>query len=209
MKCRGGIARLALLAGLLDAPLAAAQVVLHETRSEYVLDAADAPALRAQLAGRLAERAADGGVISHGLTRAELETRYELEPFEPAGCRLARIEVTLSIDTLLPVWRPARRPQADLAPRVARMLTGLATHEAGHRDNALEAARAVDEALRGLAPSADCRALRRAAQRLVSRALLRLRVREWTYDQATGGGSRQGAVLEVGREAPRRSAARR
>jgi predicted secreted Zn-dependent protease len=198
------------LVGLSVARAVPAQVVLQETRSEYVLDAADSTGLRRQLAQRLAQREAEGGVISHGLTRAQLEMRYELEPLERAGCRLARIEVSLAIDTQLPVWRPRAQPAPRLASRVARMLAGLARHEAGHRASTLDAAAAIDAGLRGLAPAADCKALRRAAQRLVSRALERLRVQEWFYDQATGRGRSQGAVLELdGDERPRRSAPRR
>jgi predicted secreted Zn-dependent protease len=207
--------RLGLAAALALLPtLAAAQVVLSETRSDYVLHGASAQDLRDQLQRRLAQRSAEGGVISHGLTRAELETRYQLRPDPGGGCVLDAIEVRLAIDTQLPVWRPAARHAAELVPRVEAMLAGLARHEAGHRDNAIAAAGAIDAALRALPARGECDGLRRAAQRLVSRALIRLRVREWNYDEATGRGRRQGAVLELENETQRvprrpRSAARR
>lgn len=196
---------------LLASAPGSAQVVLVETRSDYVLDASSAEALREQLRQRLAQRAAEGSVISHGLTRAELETRYELEPGDGSSCVLEEIEVRLTIDTLLPSWRPLGRPDASLRPRVEAMLAGLAQHEAGHRDHVLDTANRIDAGLRAFPPAPTCDALRRAAQRLVSRALIKLRFDEWNYDAATQRGRRQGAALTLEVPAPRarRSASRR
>lgn len=205
---RGGRSALALafaLALALAPGLAPAQVVLSETRSDYVLRGNTAAALSEQLQQRLAQRSAEGGVISHGLTRAELEARYRLQPDAAGHCALVAIEVRLAIDTQLPVWQPAGRRDPELAPRVESMLAGLARHEAGHRNSAIAAAERIDAGLRALPQATGCDALRRAAQRLVSRALIRLRVREWNYDEATGRGRRQGAVLEMQR-GPQRSA---
>jgi predicted secreted Zn-dependent protease len=186
------------------------QVVLVETSRDYVLDGVSAESLREQLQQRLVQRAAEGGVISHGLTRAELATRYELEPGDGTRCVLEDIEVQLTIDTLLPAWRPRGRAAAGLRPRVEAMLAGLARHEAGHRDHVLDTATQIDAGLRALAPAPSCETLRRAAQRLVSRALIRLRSSEWNYDAATESGRRQGAVLTRETSPPlRRSTSRR
>jgi predicted secreted Zn-dependent protease len=182
---------------LLAQPAVRAEVLLLETRSDYVLEGTTAAALREQLQKRLAQRASEGGVTSHGLTRAALETRYELEPGDGSRCVLEDIEVRLTIDTLLPSWRASGRPDPGLRPRVEAMLAGLARHEAGHREHVLETAGAVDAGLRAMPPASSCRELGRAAQRLVSRALIKLRVNEWNYDAATQGGRRQGAVLAI------------
>lgn len=197
---------------LLAQPVPArAEVVLRETRSDYVLAATTASDLREQLRRRLAQRATEGGVTSHGLTRAELETRYELEPGDGSRCVLEAIEVRLTIDTLLPSWRPSGRADPELRSRVEAMLAGLARHEAGHREHVMETAHAVDAGLRALPPASTCRELGRAAQRLVSRALIKLRFNEWNYDAATQSGRRQGAVLAADTSLPRvrRSAPRR
>lgn len=198
------------LALLMASAAASAQVVLVETRSDYVLEGTSAAVLREQLQQRLAQRAAEGSATSHGLTRAELQTRYELEPGDGSSCTLEDIEVRLTIDTLLPSWRPVGQPEAGLRLRVEAMLAGLAQHEAGHRDHVLETAAKIDAGLRAFPPAPTCDGLRRAAQRLVSKALIKLRFNEWNYDAATQGGRRQGAVLTL--DAPpaaRRSAPRR
>lgn len=207
MSLRCVVRALALGAGMLAAP-AMGEVRLQETRREYVLDATSVEALRAQIERGppvpLPDRA------SHGLTRAEVEARYELEPSDAGGCRLEQIQVRLSVETRLPAWEPRGRPDRGLAPAVQAMLAGLARHEAGHRRNALKTASDIDARLRALAAAEDCPALQRAAQRVVSRALIRLRVHEWNYDRATDFGRRQGAWLDAEQVSrARRSAARR
>lgn len=192
---------LALALGL--ARSAAAEVIVDETRRHYVLDASDLPQLAAQLATRRAPAAHGAGARSHGLTEAGLETRYELDPRADGRCALRRIEVRVHLSQTLPEWRPAQAPAEGMAAPVARMLEGLAAHEAGHRRHVLAAAAAIDRRLAALGPAESCERARRAAERAISRELIRLQVNENNYDRATDRGRRQGAVLELDAPLPR------
>ena len=84
----------------------------------------------------------------------------------------------------------------------------LAVHEAGHRRHGIEAAGAVERRLLALPPAEDCRRARRAAARVLAREVIRLQVRAYNYDLATGNGRTQGAVLQEHRVAPRPSGSR-
>jgi predicted secreted Zn-dependent protease len=188
--------RCAALALLLPLLPAAADVRIAERQSHYVLDANTLPALRAQMAQRL--RAPRGETPrSHGLTSSRIEVRRDLLPMSPTGCRVRSIEVRLALEVTLPRWHPSRTPAQRMRIPVERMMQGLATHEAGHRRNAIAAANAIERKLDELPDAADCTQASRAIERIVRRELVRLHARDMTYDARTGSGRTQGAVLEV------------
>lgn len=179
---------------------AAAEVVVTESRRHYVLDASTQQGLVEQLATRRAIAVHSDVSRSHGLTEARMETRYELAPRADGRCALRRIVVAVHLTQTLPEWTPAQPPAPGLTERVARMLEGLASHESGHRRHVLATAASIDRKLAALGVAESCERASRAAERVVSRELIRLQANERAYDLATGRGRKQGAVLE--REPP-------
>ncbi len=186
---------LGLLAGLVGA--AQAEVVINEREQRYLLDASTRVTLSQQLAAHQRRRDDDGAPRSHGLTEVEIETRYQLAPLDTIGCELRELRVTVNLAVTLPEWNPAKQPEPGLREDVARMLRGLAEHEAGHRRHVLETASAIERKLGDIPPAPACKQARRAAERIVRRALVRLRAREFNYDLATGDGRTQGALLKL------------
>lgn len=186
---------LGLLAGLVSA--AKAEVVINERQERYQFDASTRVSLSQQLAAHQQRRDDDGAPRSHGLTEVEIETKYELDSLDPSGCELRKLRVTVNLAVTLPEWDPAKLPESGLREEVARMLRGLAEHEAGHRRHVLETASAIERKLGDLPPAPTCKQARRAAERIVRRALVRLRAREFNYDLATGDGRTQGALLRL------------
>ncbi len=202
MKCQAP--RLALAGGLLALTAVfglRAEVVVQEQRRHYLLDASTLPLLAVQLQASGSDAAS--GRRSHGLTEAGIETRYELNPRVDGRCALRQIRVKVQLIQTLPDWKPAQPPPEGMAARVSRMLDGLASHEIGHRRHVLDTASSIDRKLSALSVAESCERARRAAERVVSRELIRLRVGERNYDLATDRGRRQGAVLELESPSPR------
>ncbi|MCI1711875.1 MAG: DUF922 domain-containing Zn-dependent protease [Chiayiivirga sp.] len=201
--------RLAIAAVLLvGASAAFAEVVVDEERRSYILDGASSAELAVQLETHRAMPSDGEPASSHGLTEVGIEARYELEPRVDGRCVLQRIRVHVHIVQTLPEWKPTHPTSPELGDEVKRMLRGLAVHEAGHRRHGIEAAGAVERRLLALPPAEDCRRARRAAARVLAREVIRLQVRAYNYDLATGNGRTQGAVLQEHRVAPRPSGSR-
>lgn len=187
----------AVMSLLLAASAAQAEVRIVERGTRYVLDASTLAAVRAQMADRLRIHEQDGLPRSHGLTRSRIEVRRELSPLMPSGCEMRLLEVRLELDVILPSWRPARTPASGLRAQIESMLRGLAEHEAGHRRNSIDAARRIQRGLAALPVAADCEQAGLAVEKLMRRELVRLHLREMRYDERTGNGRTQGAVLRV------------
>lgn len=155
------------------------------------VEAIDASTLQQALARLLALTG------SHGATGQNIEVRYVLEP-AAQRCRLADIEVLVTVTTRLPHWQPERRPPHRLREQWDAALAGLATHESGHRDHAVRAGETIRDALQALPSERDCATLAQHAQRIVHRQRFRLAMRDLVYDHRTAHGATQGAVLVVG-----------
>ncbi|MEO7251308.1 MAG: DUF922 domain-containing protein [Arenimonas sp.] len=158
----------------------------------YTLDAGDLIALRQQLLERQ-PRSRSGG-LSIGLTDAVLETHYDLTA-TAHGCRLEGVSVQLAVTTRLPQWHPARRASSELRQRWETFREAIGRHEAGHRDNAIQAATQLLRGLRSADTRLSCRALGRQLERIRSRALLSNEIRDDVYDLRTRNGVAQGSAL--------------
>lgn len=199
------VLRLAIAAVMLaGAPAAFAEVVVDEEQRSYILDGVSYAELAAQLETHRAMPSDGEPASSHGLTEVGIEARYELHPRVDGRCALANVQVRVELVQTLPVWKPAQAPSdRNFRLRVGQMLLGLHLHEAGHRRHALMAAGSIDRKLAALTAAESCRRARRAAERVVAREMLRLQIDELRYDQYTGRGRKQGAVLQMERDLPR------
>ena len=177
----------------LAAPAVPLQV--DEQQHRYRVDASDWAGLRRQVdAGRPRSRE---GRPSHGLLVVDLATRYRLQPVAD-GCRLEAPQVDLVLAMWLPEWQPSQPPSEALRSAWDSMLAGLAEHERGHRDHALQVARELATRIAALpVRAADCGQLRRDLLGLRLSAMSRLAVRNAAYDRRTAHGQRQGAELAL------------
>lgn len=177
--------------------------VIDEERS-YILDASTLKEMAGQLARYYAQSSREEVARSHGLTEARIETRYELDLGAAGACALRDLQVQVHFVRTLPEWKPATPPEPETIEIVQSMLRGLAQHEEGHRRHVLDSAAAIDAKLSALPDAADCAEARRSAERIISRALIRLQMHEINYDLATDKGRKQGAFLQYERTSPER-----
>lgn len=152
-----------------------------------------AETLRAELA-RGIEREDIERPPSPAITESRIELRYRLERRED-GCRIGELQVALDLTITLPQWRPAQAAEKGLSERWASLYDALVKHEAGHRRHAVEAAEALHSQLLGLPAAADCPRLERTIEAMHRKVISRLSMRDLFYDQSTGHGVAEGAVL--------------
>ena len=112
-----------------------------------------------------------------------------------AECRPTQIDLELEIVVTLPVWRPGPEVAPDVVARWEAFSEGLSRHEAGHRDNAVEAARRVRDAVRE-ARAVSCVEMEREVNRAAREIVARHHQRDLDYDRETDHGRTQGAVLD-------------
>lgn len=183
---------------------ARAEVRVIEEERSYILDASTLDEMADQLARYRAQSSRDDATRSHGLTEAGIQTHYKLDPSETGDCALRDLRVEVHLTRTLPRWKPASPPKPEMIEIVTGMLRGLAAHEEGHRRHVLASAATIDAKLAALSLASDCIQAQRAAERIVSRALIRLQVHEMNYDLATDKGRKQGAFLRFERTSPER-----
>lgn len=128
-----------------------------------------------------------------GHTEGDIEVAHETRQ-DGALCRLERAEVTVTTVVTLPKWNPGDPPQ-EIRARWAQMVAGLERHELGHRRLIVEEAHRLRGRLMDIAPARSCREVSWSVRRELSRAMLRLRLRNQAYDSRTGSGRTQGAVF--------------
>lgn len=183
---------------------ACAEVRVIEEERSYVLDASTLDQMADQLARYRAHSSRDAVARSHGLTEAGIETRYELDTDDAGVCALRDIRVQVHFVRTMPTWKPSSPPEPETIDIVQSMLNGLAKHEEGHRRHVLASATEIEAKLSALPQAPDCRESKRMAERIVSRALIRLNMHEINYDLATDKGRKQGALLQYERTSPER-----
>ena len=133
---------------------------------------------------------------AHALTEFGITLSYDLQA-HPEGCRIERIGMRMEVDMQLPRLVDDVRSSAERRSQWRQAREGLNRHERGHVDLAYEHAGRLLEALHALPVSADCGGARRAAGREYMRHSMRHALAQQLYDQRTGSGARQGAVVAL------------
>lgn len=138
---------------------------------------------------QLESRSAAYGKSRHGSTRSTFEVVSRLEAVNGL-CRVLQQEIVVEITTVLPQWEPGRKVGSMLREQWDESFARLARHEAGHRQNVLEAAAALRESLTTLEPKKRCLSARAGIDIELGRTLDRLERREAYYDRLTRNGQR-------------------
>ena len=117
--------------------------------------------------------------------------------FEPSngGCRCSSFTTKTTITTTLPSWRAPTNAPPTLTKTWSRYFTALARHEAGHAQFALDAVAEQHERINELGEEPDCASLKKKINALAGQIADDYRQRDKEYDQNTGHGAKQGAVL--------------
>ncbi|MGB0132373.1 DUF922 domain-containing protein [Dokdonella sp.] len=129
------------------------------------------------------------GSTRHGSTRSTFEVISKLEKVG-GRCRVLQQEIVVKITTVLPQWEPSRKVDAALQKQWQTSFERLVRHEAGHRQNVLQAASALRETLTELEPKERCLSARAGVDIALGNALDRLERREAYYDRLTRNGQR-------------------
>ncbi len=110
------------------------------------------------------------------------------------SCALVNVTTQVKTTYTMPRWENPRAPSA-LAARWRQYLSALATHERGHTQVAIEAARTIGVALSVLPPEPSCERMESVANGLGEHELDSARQRDVVYDAETKHGETQGATF--------------
>lgn len=133
---------------------------------------------------------------SHVPARMESQVDFRfVSQWRRGACHVERIRVTADITYHYPRWLGFEEARLQLADKWAAYLSRLAEHEEGHGAIVVQAVHDVEAALASMAPSRSCKRLRAAARARGAEIFTRARQAQIDYDEETGGGETQGAVL--------------
>lgn len=107
-------------------------------------------------------------------------------------CRVKNVRATVEVTYTFPNW-PGETPE--LRERWQRYLEALRTHEKGHTQNGIDAARFLVTGIRELPPAGDCDTAGARANQKANEELELARARDAEYDEETQHGARQGATF--------------
>jgi predicted secreted Zn-dependent protease len=121
--------------------------------------------------------------------------RWSYQPVSGADCRAGPARVELALTYTYPKWTVP----LDVAPSVVAAWDGyldrVELHEHGHRDIAEATAAELVTSLEALPAESSCDALAATARTTAGQILARHADEQRAYDQETGHGTTQGAVL--------------
>jgi predicted secreted Zn-dependent protease len=180
-----------LMALLLTAPMAFAEISESLTYSDYAVSANNSRSLARALNNTSPIR--HDGQTFHAYTTWRVNWHYRWAIEANGNCRI--IEVSTGLNTTIQLPRLVGGSDI-LRERFQRYLTALNQHELGHHEIGRKAAREVDRQLQAMPAMSDCQRLSSAANKLAYRIVNRLKDEERTYDLVTVHGRLQGARLD-------------
>ncbi len=117
---------------------------------------------------------------------------YDYDRSVETQCRLTNVRATVEVKMTLPRWA---NESGALAERWQQYLAALRTHENGHVQNAVDAARFIVVDLQALPVSPDCDSAAVAANAKASESIELAHARDKDYDAETKHGATQGATF--------------
>ncbi|MDX1491473.1 MAG: DUF922 domain-containing protein [Pseudohongiellaceae bacterium] len=132
------------------------------------------------------------GRVAHGITRVNLQWRPVMLPRSQA-CELTGIEAQLSLLYTLPQLELST-PNSELKTAFDTSYEVLHTHELGHGELAIQAAKAIESQLVGMTHSEGCAALEQQAIATAKQIYAHYKKMELEYDKLTDHGRQQSAV---------------
>jgi predicted secreted Zn-dependent protease len=134
------------------------------------------------------------GKTYDSLTSWDIRWNYGYDR-EHQSCSADSFTVTIQVTIRYPKWIPADDASPSLVEKWNTYMQSLVEHETGHRDMAVEAAADLSRVVAEIAPAATCADLDRDVRTAARNRMKRLLADNEAYDEATGHGLTQGAVL--------------
>lgn len=123
-------------------------------------------------------------------TRWKVDWTFTME--DPgSGCRLKSLDITTEITITMPRWNAAASEDEALKAAWIGYFKLLATHEEGHKQIALAAAKEARKRIVQLKPTANCADLEGAINREGKKVIDQFAEREKVYDARTDHGRKQ------------------
>jgi predicted secreted Zn-dependent protease len=177
------------LASLLLVPAITFAQQVSEQTTYYNVSGATAQAIRASI--NQSRPADDRGQRHDALTKWNLRFSYKTMPRQ-GGCAVSAMDVTLTLQVILPRWVNESAGSPDLVNSWRRYQVAIVTHENGHKQVALNGAnRLRNEALSARGP--NCNVLGPQLDAMTASIVNQIRGQQNLYDQQTDHGSSQGA----------------
>ena len=130
------------------------------------------------------------------ITRYSLNYSYTASKQADGLCRLARVSVGIHVAVALPGWTPGPGAAPGLADAWQAYVAALTLHEQGHVDRDVQSAQQLRSDLEALGES-DCATLNVQVSALATKSGVALAQANLDYDNETGHGATQGAVLAM------------
>jgi len=134
----------------------------------------------------------DDGARHDAYTKWFVRWFYDYDRSVETQCKLTNVRATVEVKMTMPRWTSE---SGELATRWQQYLAALRTHENGHVQNAVDAARFIIVDLQQQPPSPDCDSAAQLANAKGNEELELARARDREYDAETNHGATQGATF--------------
>lgn len=114
---------------------------------------------------------------------------------ESGMCTVATVDTRVTITYTMPRLKDSIAIPPVVREKFATFHSRLMTHEEGHADHGIFAAREIDKALISLPRQGSCTALQALARQTADAIIEKYKQKDKDYDRLTGHGRTQGAVL--------------
>lgn len=189
MKRLAGVCILMIVCMFAPVPAYSA-VSINDNVDRYDINGRTAAELRREMSAK--GPAGSGGRRFDGYTKWYVSWSYRYRNVG-AGCVIASVSTSVRVTITLPQWRNESAGDSATRAQWARYIAALELHERGHRQNGVDAANEVDQAIAAMPPAGSCDALGSAANALGMSILQRYNQRDIDYDNETRHGATQGA----------------
>ncbi|HVG43259.1 MAG TPA: DUF922 domain-containing protein [Longimicrobium sp.] len=130
-----------------------------------------------------------------GVTRWDISWTMRWEPVGGV-CRIVQARVNLRTEVRLPRWEPGPDTSPELVAQWRTFSENLRSHENGHLEIAVAAAREVERELRRV-QTPSCMNVQGAGNQAAQRVVSEYRARQRAYDARSRHGATQGAVWRI------------
>jgi len=168
-----------------------AEPVVNTSYQYYTASAKHASELRAAL--NQASPVHEDGRAFHGHTKWHVNWHFHWYQ-RGSSCDMTSVTTDVSVDYTLPQFLPAAGADADVQQRFDDYYRALFTHEQGHAQHGIDAAREVERSLMQMSAE-SCNTLNDDANRRAHAILDKFSKKDVDYDRDTDHGRLQGAVL--------------
>jgi predicted secreted Zn-dependent protease len=135
------------------------------------------------------------GRRNDAFTTWDVDWKFNYKTNETGRCALTSVHVTVAVTYRLPRWTDSSAASDEIRRHWDRYMAALLTHERGHENFGVSAAKDVEAAIIALKPQDDCTILDQKANAAGHKAVDKYVAQEIVYDIETNHGATQGAIF--------------